>query len=241
MVIGLCCPLICGLIAIVTGRTATDGVTGRTMTKTTMASKSSSSPSLGLSSGAMTTSGITGAVATMIAATTGVMIVAVVKVGGRVGGIIADRGGARPLTASCSGSIVPKRCFASGILAGHDEDMTAPLRSAAIGSLAVLLVSVAASAKAAEKGRLLAESLCARCHMNEGQGEKRGPMGVPSFGAIANRPNQSIQGIVGWLRSAPKMMPDHRLTQEEIHDLARFILSLRRRSGPVPQRVQGRE
>jgi cytochrome c553 len=134
-----------------------------------------------------------------------------------------------------------QRCFASGIRTGHDEDMTAPLRLAAIGSLVVLLVSVAASPKAAEKGRLLAESLCARCHMNEGQGEKRGPMGVPSFRAIANRPNQSIQGIVGWLRSAPTMMPNHRLTREEMHDLAGFILSLRRRSGPEPSRVQARE
>jgi cytochrome c len=99
-----------------------------------------------------------------------------------------------------------------------------------MGSLVVLLVTFAASAQENEKGRALAESLCARCHMNEGQGEKQGPMGVPGFRAIANRSNQSIRGIVAWLRSAPTMMPNHHLTQDEMYDLANFILSLRRRS-----------
>jgi mono/diheme cytochrome c family protein len=32
------------------------------------------------------------------------------------------------------------------------------------------------------KGRELAHALCAQCHLNEGQGEKQGPMGVPSCG-----------------------------------------------------------
>jgi len=93
-----------------------------------------------------------------------------------------------------------------------------------------MLLAFAAPSDASEKGRTLAESLCARCHMNEGQGEKQGPMGVPSFRAIANRPKQSFAGIVAWLRSAPPMMPNHHLTQDEMHELANFILTLRRRS-----------
>jgi mono/diheme cytochrome c family protein len=79
-----------------------------------------------------------------------------------------------------------------------------------------------------DHGRVLAQKLCARCHMNKGQGEKQGPMGVPSFDAIANRPSQSVPGILVWLRSVPPMMPNHHLTQDEMIDLADFIISLKR-------------
>jgi cytochrome c553 len=105
--------------------------------------------------------------------------------------------------------------------------MTVPLLPAVLASLLVLLVAGVASAQDQEKGRVLAVSLCAHCHMNEGQGEKQRPMDVPGFRAIANRPNQSMRGIVAWLRSVPPMMPNHHLSQDEMHDLAAFILSLR--------------
>jgi cytochrome c len=80
-----------------------------------------------------------------------------------------------------------------------------------------------------EKGRHLAERLCANCHLNKGQGEKQGPTGIPGFRAVANRPGQSADDVVRWLRSAPPMMPDHKLTQNETDALAAFIMSLRRR------------
>lgn len=78
------------------------------------------------------------------------------------------------------------------------------------------------------KGRELARALCARCHLNEGQGEKQGPMGVPGFTAVANRPAQTFQGIVAWLKSVPPMMPNHHLTQDEMYALADYIMSLRK-------------
>ena len=81
----------------------------------------------------------------------------------------------------------------------------------------------------------------AHCHMGEGQGEKHGPMQIPGFRAIANRPNQSMQGIVAWLRSTPPMMPNHHHTQNEMYDLAGFILSLRRRSDARAWRTQARD
>ena len=77
------------------------------------------------------------------------------------------------------------------------------------------------------RGQKLAERLCASCHMNPGQGEKSGPAGIPGFQAVADRPGQSMAGIVTWLKSAPKMMPNHRLTQDEIYQLAQFIVSLK--------------
>lgn len=106
--------------------------------------------------------------------------------------------------------------------------MTSAVSKGVLGSLAVLLASLPAFAQDQNKGRALAEALCARCHMNEGQGDKESPMEVPGFRAIANRPHQSLEGIVRWLRSTPPMMPNHHLTQDEMYDLAGFILSLRK-------------
>jgi len=85
----------------------------------------------------------------------------------------------------------------------------------------------AASADDIEKGRELATALCAECHLNPGQGEKRGPMGVPGFVAVANRPLQSFDGVLGWLKSIPPMMPNHHLTQDEMFALSAYIMSLR--------------
>jgi mono/diheme cytochrome c family protein len=53
------------------------------------------------------------------------------------------------------------------------------------------------------KGHALAERLCAGCHLNPGQGEKTGRAGIPGFSAVANRPGQSLEGIVDWLKSMP--------------------------------------
>lgn len=97
-------------------------------------------------------------------------------------------------------------------------------------SVALLLITAPAlqtvHAGEIEKGRALAERLCAACHMGPGQGEKKSPNEIPSFTAVAARPNQTVQGIVDWLRTVPPMMPDHRLTQDEMTALAAFIMSL---------------
>lgn len=87
----------------------------------------------------------------------------------------------------------------------------------------------AAALDEVEKGRELAAALCAGCHLNEGQGEKQGPMGIPGFGAVANRHGQTREGIVAWLNSMPPMMPDHKLTQDEMFALSAYIMSLRER------------
>jgi mono/diheme cytochrome c family protein len=89
-------------------------------------------------------------------------------------------------------------------------------------------LSPASAREEVAKGRELARVLCAECHLNEGQGEKQGPMGVPGFVAVANRPHQTIDGIVEWLKSVPPMMPNHHLTQDEMSALAAFIMSLKK-------------
>lgn len=95
------------------------------------------------------------------------------------------------------------------------------------GFIATTTAVARPASEAIEKGRALAERMCAVCHMNQGQGEKVGPRGIPSFQAVANRPSQRIETVITWLRSVPPMMPDHHLTQDEIEILAEFIMSLR--------------
>lgn len=97
------------------------------------------------------------------------------------------------------------------------------------GSAALLLASWGPSAASedVERGRAMAERLCAPCHMNPGQGEKAGASGVPSFQAVAKRPTQTQEGVEAWLRSVPRMMPNHHLTHEEVRVLASFVMSLR--------------
>jgi mono/diheme cytochrome c family protein len=94
-------------------------------------------------------------------------------------------------------------------------------------ALAVLAtLATNALARDAKEGEALARRLCAHCHMLPGQGEKQKAGDVPSFAAVAARPDQSYESIVRWLQSRPTMMPDHHLSQDESFALAAYILSL---------------
>lgn len=94
-------------------------------------------------------------------------------------------------------------------------------------TLTMMVGAASSAADEVERGRALAERLCAVCHLNPGQGEKTTASEVPGFVAVANRPGQTFRGIIDWLKSVPPMMPDHHLTQDEMFALAAFILSLR--------------
>jgi mono/diheme cytochrome c family protein len=104
-------------------------------------------------------------------------------------------------------------------------------RSIIAGTFAAIILAPTAPSTAGpgaiDQGRALAERLCASCHMGPGQGEKLRPNEIPGFQAVARRPDQSVEGIVEWLRSVPPMMPDHHLSQDEMAALAEFIMSLR--------------
>jgi mono/diheme cytochrome c family protein len=78
-----------------------------------------------------------------------------------------------------------------------------------------------------ERGRDLAERLCALCHMRGNQSEKASADAVPGFQAVARRPGQTRERIVAWLAGVPPMMPNHRLTRDEMESLAAFIETLR--------------
>jgi mono/diheme cytochrome c family protein len=101
----------------------------------------------------------------------------------------------------------------------------------AITAAGVLAGTQARADEETERGRALAEKLCAVCHLNPGQGDKTGPGTIPGFAAVAKRPNQTLEGIMDWLRSVPPMMPDHHLSQDEMEAIAFYILSLQQQSG----------
>ena len=82
-----------------------------------------------------------------------------------------------------------------------------------------------ASAGDVERGRMLAEDLCAACHVvgPETPGGASGPV----FEAVANRAGQTLGGTTAWLFEPHPPMPDLLLSPAEFRDLASYIMSLR--------------
>ena len=76
-------------------------------------------------------------------------------------------------------------------------------------------------------GREIAGKLCVGCHVIEMSSGGNTQADVPSFPSIANRPNQSLEALSGWLMAPHAPMPDPHLTRKEIRDLAGYIVSLR--------------
>jgi mono/diheme cytochrome c family protein len=76
-------------------------------------------------------------------------------------------------------------------------------------------------------GKEIAGKLCVGCHVIEKTSSGNTQADVPSFPSIANRPNQSLEALTGWLMAPHAPMPDPHLTRKEIRDLAGYIVSLR--------------
>ena len=78
-----------------------------------------------------------------------------------------------------------------------------------------------------ENGKALANKLCVGCHVVDSASKGVPQADVPSFPAIANLPNQSIEALSNWLMAPHAPMPDPHLSRIEMRDLAGYILSLR--------------
>ena len=76
-------------------------------------------------------------------------------------------------------------------------------------------------------GNEIAGKLCVGCHVIEKTSSGNTRADVPSFPSIANRPNQSVEALSGWLMAPHAPMPDPHLTRKEIRDLAGYIVSLK--------------
>ncbi len=79
-----------------------------------------------------------------------------------------------------------------------------------------------------EIGETLARKLCVGCHVLDAGVDKIPQADVPSFQAIADRPNQTVETLTTWLLAPHAPMPDPHLSRTEIRDLAGYILSLRK-------------
>lgn len=78
------------------------------------------------------------------------------------------------------------------------------------------------------RGHDLARRFCGSCHLVDL--EQRGPVpdGVPSLMAIAARPGESENHLLGILLSPPHpLMPNPPLDRQQLRDTAAYILSLR--------------
>lgn len=78
-----------------------------------------------------------------------------------------------------------------------------------------------------QNGRVIARALCTNCHLIGEQPNSAVNADVPSFPAIANEPDQSVEHISNWLLNAHAPMPNVHLTRKELRDVAAYIMSLR--------------
>ena len=79
----------------------------------------------------------------------------------------------------------------------------------------------------AQKGRALAEQLCATCHAVSGEVGGRSRPDVPGFAAIARSPHTTPERLAGAIILPHPAMPGVPLTRAEIRDVIAYIMSLR--------------
>ena len=91
----------------------------------------------------------------------------------------------------------------------------------------LLLGAAAADAQDVERGRGLAAIHCSSCHVT-GRDGRRGQTVARAFGTIANAYELDAGRLRGWIAAPHPPMPDPQLRDDEIRDLAAYIMSLRR-------------
>ena len=80
-------------------------------------------------------------------------------------------------------------------------------------------------------GAEVARAWCTECHAVGSQITGTVLIDVPTFYQIANRTGQSAQRIKNFLIDPHPPMPNLHLSQEQMRNLATYILSLKRRDG----------
>jgi mono/diheme cytochrome c family protein len=104
--------------------------------------------------------------------------------------------------------------------------------------LAALLLTPAASAQVVgdpPAGQRVAMEICAACHaVMPGEGVDPDPDPLPfkelkalPFEDIANTPGVTAMALFAWLTSSHPTMPDIRLEEEELRNVAAYILALK--------------
>ena len=91
----------------------------------------------------------------------------------------------------------------------------------------LLLLPSLALAEDIERGRQLAVRWCAGCHVVDRSATEARADGVPTFPAIAAKPNSSSEHLRAAMNPIHGRMPDLALGKRDQDDLAAYILSLR--------------
>ncbi len=86
----------------------------------------------------------------------------------------------------------------------------------------------------AERGVALAKQLCSNCHIVSPDQTSSAGAGIPSFRAIANRPEQTSAHVVNVLIKPHAPMPNMQLSRFEILDIIAYLDQLRRSDAGPP-------
>lgn len=112
-------------------------------------------------------------------------------------------------------------------------------RDAGFGIVATIIFGVAAGCTPAlsqaipgkpdaGRGEVLAQKLCATCHIPDGNAARlQGTADVPTFPEIATAQGQTTERIIGKLVIPAHPMPTIPLTRDHMADLAAYIMSLK--------------
>jgi cytochrome c len=101
-------------------------------------------------------------------------------------------------------------------------------RLALLALVALPAYSGAAQAADVAGGQKLARTVCVNCHVvAPGAGPAQMTAGIPTFMAIAAKPDQTASKIKGTILSPHPPMPQVQLTVHELDNLAAYILSLK--------------
>ena len=76
------------------------------------------------------------------------------------------------------------------------------------------------------RGKVLAERVCTNCHLVSDR-QSKAVADVPSFAAIANKPNQTEGAIMTRIVIPNHPMPVIPITKSELEDVTAYIMSLR--------------
>lgn len=100
--------------------------------------------------------------------------------------------------------------------------------AAGVGALLALpSVPAVAQPASAERGRELSQRLCVTCHAIEARPTGPVRVDVPTFAAIAARPDITAEKIAGAIIIPHPAMPGVQLTVPEIRDIIAYIVSLK--------------
>lgn len=106
--------------------------------------------------------------------------------------------------------------------------LMAALTAAVCAMAGVDLAHAQMSMADAGRGRVLSDRLCTGCHITSAEaGTTIANADVPSFAAIAKRPDTSAEHLAGRILIPHPAMPTTQLTVGEIRDIIAYILTMK--------------